>query len=101
MQLVQVARHQCLLRLLELGVPRSRIECQHHLVDGREGSTLMDWPVTESYCTALCQALGVPLTFSWREGGIEREAAATTVPRRRRRSRSRARGRPWEAEARS
>ena len=64
----------CLLRLLDLGVPRSRIECQHHLVDGREGSTLMDWPVTESYCAAVCQALGVPLTFSWREGGIEREA---------------------------
>lgn len=64
----------CLLRLLELGVSRSRIECQHHLVDGREGSTMMDWPVTESYCEAVCKALDVALTFSWREGGIEREA---------------------------
>ena len=72
-----------LLHLLELGVPRSRIECQHHLVDGREGSALMDWPVTESYCSAVCQALDVPLTFSWREGGIEREACrdqAATAP---------------------
>lgn len=34
----------CLLHLLELGVPRSKIELWHHDVDGREGSTLMDWP---------------------------------------------------------
>jgi hypothetical protein len=32
----------CLLYLLELGVPREKIECQHHLVDGREGPSLMD-----------------------------------------------------------
>ena len=62
-----------LLHLLELGVPREKIECHHHLVDGREGSTLMDWPVTEAYCEAVCHALGVELTFSWREGGLEQE----------------------------
>lgn len=39
----------CLLHLLECGVDRSKIELHHHLVDGREGSTLFDWPVTESY----------------------------------------------------
>jgi 3'-phosphoadenosine 5'-phosphosulfate sulfotransferase (PAPS reductase)/FAD synthetase len=70
----------CVLHLLELGVPRHKIECQHHLVDGREGSTLMDWPVTEAYCTAACQALGVTLTFSWREAGIEREALREQSP---------------------
>lgn len=70
----------CLLHLLALGVPRQKIECQHHLVDGREGSSLMDWPVTEAYCTAVCQALDVALTFSWREGGIEREALRLQTP---------------------
>lgn len=62
-----------LLYLLELGVPAEKIEAHHHLVDGREGSKLMDWPVTESYCAAVCNALGVELTFSWRAGGIEAE----------------------------
>ncbi len=42
----------CVLHLLELGVPRERIELWHHDVDGREGSTLMDWPVTRAYCRA-------------------------------------------------
>jgi 3'-phosphoadenosine 5'-phosphosulfate sulfotransferase (PAPS reductase)/FAD synthetase len=61
------------LHMIELGVPRDRIELHHHLVDGREGSTLMDWPITESYCEAIAKALGVQLTFSWRAGGLERE----------------------------
>jgi len=61
----------CLLHLIEQGVPKDRIELHHHLVDG-EGS-LMDWPVTKSYCEALSESLGVPLFFSWREGGFERE----------------------------
>jgi 3'-phosphoadenosine 5'-phosphosulfate sulfotransferase (PAPS reductase)/FAD synthetase len=62
-----------LLHLLDLGVPPERIEAVHHLVDGREGSTLMDWPITEAYCEALCKALGVRLTFCWREHGFEGE----------------------------
>lgn len=63
----------CLLHLLELGVDRSKIELHHHLVDGREGSALFDWPVTESYCEAIAKAFGLPLTFSHRVGGLERE----------------------------
>jgi hypothetical protein len=70
----------CLLHLLDLGVPRQKITCQHHLVDGREGSELFDWPVTEGYCEAVCRALGVKLTFSWREGGLERELLRTNAP---------------------
>lgn len=62
-----------LLHLLDLGVPRERIEAVHHLVDGREGSSLMDWPITEGYCDAVCKALGVRLTFCWREHGFEGE----------------------------
>lgn len=63
----------CVLHLLELGVDRSLIELHHHDVDGREGSTLMDWPVTRSYCQAVGDALGIRVLFSWRVGGLERE----------------------------
>lgn len=63
----------CLLHLLDLGVPRERIELWHHDVDGREGSTLMDWPCTRDYCRAVAEALGVPLYYSWKVGGFERE----------------------------
>lgn len=63
----------CFLHLLDLGVPRDKIELHHHLVDGREGSPLMDWPITEDYCRKFAQAFGVPIFFSWKEGGFERE----------------------------
>jgi 3'-phosphoadenosine 5'-phosphosulfate sulfotransferase (PAPS reductase)/FAD synthetase len=63
----------CLLHVLDLGVPREKIELHHHLVDGREGSTLMDWPCTEAYCEAIAKAFGIKLTFSHRVGGFERE----------------------------
>lgn len=71
------------LHLLDQGVPREKIELHHHLVDGNEGSTLMDWPVTESYCRAFARALGLKITFSWRVGGFEREMLrdnAATAP---------------------
>jgi hypothetical protein len=70
----------CILQLLEHGVPADRIEAHHNLVDGREGSSMMDWPCTESYCEAVCAALGVNLTYSWREGGMEREATRRQAP---------------------
>ena len=63
----------CLLYLIELGIPLSKIELWHHLVDGREGSNLMDWRCTESYCKALADAFHLPIYFSWLEGGFERE----------------------------
>ena len=63
----------CVLHLLECGVPREKIELWHHEIDGREGSTLMDWPVTPAYCRAFAAAVGVPIYFSWLEGGFERE----------------------------
>ncbi|MEJ8837732.1 phosphoadenosine phosphosulfate reductase [Ramlibacter sp. AN1133] len=69
-----------LLHLLELGVDPNRIHCHHHLVDGREGSTLLDYPVTEDYCVKVCRALGVELSVSWREGGIEREMLRNGTP---------------------
>jgi 3'-phosphoadenosine 5'-phosphosulfate sulfotransferase (PAPS reductase)/FAD synthetase len=63
----------CLLDLLDRGVDRSRIELWHHDVDGREGSSLMDWPVTRDYCRKVAAAFGVRIFFSWKVGGFERE----------------------------
>lgn len=63
----------CFLHLLKEGVPLHKIELWHHCIDGREGSTLMDWPVTEDYCQKFADAFGVKIYFSWKEGGFERE----------------------------
>lgn len=63
-----------LLMLLESGVPREEIELWHHLVDGAPGTEgNFDWPITEDYVRAVGQALGVPVRFSWKDGGFERE----------------------------
>jgi tRNA(Ile)-lysidine synthase TilS/MesJ len=51
----------CLLHLIESGVPRERIELWHHDVDGREGSTLMDWACTRDYCRKVAEAFGVKI----------------------------------------
>lgn len=63
----------CILHLLEEGVLSHKIELWHHLIDGREGSTLMDWPVTESYCEKFARAFGIRLYYSWKQGGFEGE----------------------------
>lgn len=70
----------CLLHLIEQGVPREKIELWHHDVDGREGSTLMDWPCTRDYCRKIATAFGVPIFFSWKVGGFEREMARDGSP---------------------
>jgi len=70
----------CILHLLEMGADRNRMELWHHLVDGQEGSTLMDWPCTKAYCAAVGQALGIPVRFSWRVGGFEREMLRQDTP---------------------
>ena len=67
----------CVLHLLDQGVDRDRIELHHHLIDGNEGSDLMDWPVTDGYCQAVATHLGVTYRKSWREGGFEREMNRT------------------------
>jgi tRNA(Ile)-lysidine synthase TilS/MesJ len=70
----------CFLHLLDLGIKKSKIELWHHLVDGKEGSTLMDWPVTEDYCKKFAKAFDVPIFFSWKEGGFEREMLRRDQP---------------------
>lgn len=70
----------CVLYLLELGVPIEKIELWHHDIDGREGSWLMDWPVTRDYCRKVAAALNLPIYFSWKEGGFEREMLRDSDP---------------------
>ena len=63
----------CLLRLIEMDVDLARVETWHHDVDGNEGSQLMDWLFMRDYNRKLAAAFGVPLYFSWLEGGFEGE----------------------------
>jgi len=70
----------CVLHLIERGVQLSKIELWHHDVDGREGSTLMDWPCTRSYCEAFARGWGLPIYFSWKVGGFEGEMNRTNAP---------------------
>ena len=70
----------CFLYLLEQGVPLSKIELHHHDIDGREGSNLMDWPVTRAYCQAFADHFGVPIYYSWKVGGFEGEMNRDQVP---------------------
>lgn len=61
------------LALLEAGARPEQLIFIHHEVDGREGSTLMDWGATPGYCQAFADHFGAPLIHSWREGGFEGE----------------------------
>ena len=61
-----------MLAMLEAGVPPSRMELHHHEVDGR-GAPFMDWSSNAGYCAAIGAAFGIPVYFSWREGGFLRE----------------------------
>lgn len=62
----------CVLHLLECGVPPSKIELWHHLIDPHD-RPFMDWPCTTAYCRAFADALGTPLYFSGKDGGFEGE----------------------------
>ena len=66
----------CLLHLLELGVPREKIELWHQCVDGaptQERVEFLDWPVSESYVQALGDVFDLPVRYQWRDGGIRGE----------------------------
>ena len=55
--------------LLELGVPKERLELWHHNIDGGHPSRRMDWPVTANYVRSFAQAEGVRLRVSSRVNG--------------------------------
>lgn len=71
----------CVLYVKSLGVDMRKVELWHHEVDGRPGDDqggstafgMFDWPVTHAYTKAFAAALGIPVYFSWRHGGISRE----------------------------
>lgn len=69
----------CLLHLLDMGVRKSHIELWHHDVDGKE-RTFMDWQCTPAYVRAIACAFEIPVYFSWKEGGFEREMLRDNQP---------------------
>jgi len=64
-----------LLHLLDLGVPKEKIELWHQSIDGNpsEAGEFFDWPVTPAYCSAFAEAMDLKLLYQWREGGFWKE----------------------------
>lgn len=69
----------CFLYLLNLGIPKRKIELWHHLVDGKN-KQLMDWECTEDYCRKFALAFKVPIYYSWKDGGFESEMLRNNRP---------------------
>lgn len=65
------------LRLLDAGISKDKIELWHHLIDPIEHSKtntgLMDWTFMHSYVDQLGAALGIKVYYSWLDGGFEGE----------------------------
>lgn len=57
-------------KLVELGVPKEKMELWHHDIDGGHPARRMDWRCTGDYVKAFAQAEGVPLRVSWRVNGF-------------------------------
>lgn len=62
-----------LLQMLELGIPKHKIELWHHKVDGDSPVPLWDWPCTTSYCDVVAKHFGIPIYYSYRAGGYDTE----------------------------
>lgn len=60
----------CYFKMLELGVPKDKIEFWHHDIDGGNPERQMDWRCTQNYMKALADAEGIPLRLSWRVDGF-------------------------------
>lgn len=60
----------CYYKLLELGVPKSKIEFWHHDIDGGHPSRTMDWRCTANYIRSFAEAEQIPLRVSWRKNGF-------------------------------
>src|SRR4249919_534595 len=60
------------LHLLDIGIPKHKIELWHHDIDGA-GETFMDWEITHDYCKKFAEAFEVPIYFSYKKGGFKRE----------------------------
>lgn len=60
----------CYYKLLELGVPKEKMEFWHHDIDGGHPARRMDWRCTQNYVKAFAEAEGVSLRISWRVNGF-------------------------------
>ena len=60
----------CYYKLLEMGVPKEKIEFWHHDIDGGHPLRRMDWRCTQNYVRAFSEAEGVHLRLSWRVNGF-------------------------------
>nr|DAL93875.1 MAG TPA: phosphoadenosine-phosphosulfate reductase [Caudoviricetes sp.] len=60
----------CYYKLLELGVPKEKMEFWHHDIDGGHPYRQMDWKCTQNYVKALAEAEDIPLRPSWRVNGF-------------------------------
>ncbi len=64
----------CVLDVLGAGVDMRKVELWHHEIDGGDTDGMfMDWPCTPAYCEAFAKAMHLPIYFSWRCGGFQRE----------------------------
>ena len=63
----------CYYKLIELGVPKSKIEFWHHDIDGKNPERHMDWRCTQNYVRAFAKAENIPLRVSYRKGGFFKE----------------------------
>lgn len=60
----------CYYKLMELGVPKEKIELWHHDIDGGHPLRRMDWRCTANYVKAFSEAEDVPLRVSYRVNGF-------------------------------
>jgi len=60
----------CYYKLLELGVPKEKMEFWHHDIDGGNPERRMDWKCTQNYVRSFAAAEGVKLRLSWRVNGF-------------------------------
>ena len=60
----------CYYKLLELGVPKEKMEFWHHDIDGGHPVRRMDWRCTQNYVKTFAEAEHVPLRLSWRVNGF-------------------------------
>lgn len=60
----------CYFKLLELGVPKEKIEFWHHDIDGGHPTRRMDWKCTQNYMKALADAESIKLRVSYRVNGF-------------------------------
>lgn len=60
----------CYFKLLEMGVPKERMELWHHDIDGGHPSRRMDWRCTQNYVRSFAEVEGVTLRVSYRVNGF-------------------------------